>query len=678
MKHTDRDIPGLLLGLTLLPLAFAGTVSAAVSSRTVNEGGKELVVIASDSLELTFEPARGGRCTRFVFKDNGEQIIGGGEVCGMFLDHWAKYTWPSGLMWLPYQYELVGDGTTQVGIRLWVKVPELGGGKGDLGREASLKMPTSPDLIGLMVRKTIWLQADTDLIRVEQEVANPTGKSRAAALYVQHNLELGGGRYGNTWYLPSTRGLEYHILPDSAEGRTIGSDWVLDPTGSWMAVRNRRSNRGLLFAFDYNYLQKIYTCGTTAEWFFEPVPIGPGKSFRTEHVIKPVRGFEDYVYGSRRVVADLRADEITGGRVRVQHDLAAVSGELRDVEIELQVSGWKSKERVGDETYRTARLGTERQRHEFAFTPAALADGVVIAATVRVGGQEERYEYYYAGDREEHERRYGYFATKGGALPGAKGDAYSVKPPRKRKTYDKPDFAAVPRPDPARFRVLVVFGLYTHILNLDDALAGWKSKGGRAAEFMWANCPPNAVETFPGSYEELFAYHVVVLSDVNFKALGDTAFEMVCDYVEQGGALLVAGGPYALGNGEFEGTRFLDVLPARLSGPFDLKWAGKGKSWNLEPADAKSPLLVGVSFEQQPKVFWHHFVTPKPNAKVVLNAGGQPALILGRYGKGKVALLTLSPTGKEAPGEIAWWNWNGWFALVRNTTTWLGQEGTER
>jgi hypothetical protein len=24
------------------------------------------------------------------------------------------------------------------------------------------------------------------------------------------------------------------------------------------------------------------------------------------------------------------------------------------------------------------------------------------------------------------------FATKGGALPGAKGDAYSVKPPRKR------------------------------------------------------------------------------------------------------------------------------------------------------------------------------------------------------------------------------------------------------
>jgi uncharacterized membrane protein len=164
-----------------------------------------------------------------------------------------------------------------------------------------------------------------------------------------------------------------------------------------------------------------------------------------------------------------------------------------------------------------------------------------------------------------------------------------------------------------------------------------------------------------------------VLSDVNFKAIGDIGFEMLCDYVAQGGSLVVAGGPYALGNGEFEDTRFLEVLPAKLSGPFDLKWAGKGKSWDLVAAKADDPLLTGVSFEQKPKVFWHHFVTPKADTQVVLTAREKPALILGRYGKGKVALLTLSPTGKEAPGEIAWWNWNGWFPLVSNVFTWLGE-----
>ena len=75
----SRIIRGLLLGLVPLAFSFTGTASAAVSARTANEGGKELVVIANDSLELTFEPARGGRCVKFVFRDNGEQIIGAGE-----------------------------------------------------------------------------------------------------------------------------------------------------------------------------------------------------------------------------------------------------------------------------------------------------------------------------------------------------------------------------------------------------------------------------------------------------------------------------------------------------------------------------------------------------------------------------------------------------------------------
>jgi len=64
-------------------------------------------------------------------------------------------------------------------------------------------------------------------------------------------------------------------------------------------------------------------------------------------------------------------------------------------------------------------------------------------------------------------------------------------------------------------------------------------------------------------------------------------------------------------------------------------------------------------------------VKAKKGAKVILTAGGQPVLVLGRYGKGKVAVLTLSPTGEAKPGELAWWNWNGWFPLVKNIFTWL-------
>jgi len=662
----------LIAASALLLLFLPGTAAAAVSSRTVNEGGKALVVIANDGLELTFEPARGGRCVRFVFRDNGEQIIGSSGVDGMFIDHWAKYPWPSGLMWLPYDAKMVGDGTTRVGVRLQLMVPAKGGGKGSPSREGSLDTPTSPDLVGLVVSKTVWLNADNDVIVVEQEIRNPTAESRAVAPYIQHNLNLGGRRYMNSWYLPSGQGVVVNLQPDAEGGKTIGPDWVLDPTAGWMAVRDRATDRGLLFAFDYNYVQKLYTCGSTAEWFMESVPVGPGKSFATQYLIKPVKGYEDFVYGSRRLVADIRPDE-KGGKIHVAHHVAATQRPLNDVQIAFTVTGWKSKQVVAEKRFTVASLGFEKAVQEFDFDPVALSDGVVIKAVVQADRKEERYEHYYAGDKAEHESRYNYFATKGGALAGAKGDAYFVKPPRKRKTFDKPDFAKVARPAVDKYKCLVVFGLYTHVLNLDDALAGWKGKNGAAPQFTWANCPPNAIESFPGSYDELFAYNAVVLSDVNFKAIGDIGFEMLCDYVAQGGSLVVAGGPYALGNGEFEDTRFLDVMPAKLSGPFDLKWAGKGKSWDLVAAKADDPLLARVSFEQKPKVFCHHFVTPKADTQVVLTAGGKPALILGRYGKGKVALFTLSPTGKEAPGEIAWWNWNGWFPLVKNVFTWLGE-----
>jgi uncharacterized membrane protein len=238
----------------------------------------------------------------------------------------------------------------------------------------------------------------------------------------------------------------------------------------------------------------------------------------------------------------------------------------------------------------------------------------------------------------------------------------------------KPNFAAVPRPDPSKFKCLVAFGLYTEMLKLDDALEGWKHNGRHAPEFTWVNCPPNAVEAFPDSNDKLFAYNTVVLSDVNYKAIGQRGFDMLCDYVEQGGRLLVTGGPYALGNGEFEGSRFLQVLPVTLRGPFDLKWAGQGKSWALRPAARDSALLAGVSFVQNPQVFWQHFVTPKSGAQVVLQAGDQPALVVGRYGQGKVAVLTLSPTGEGAAGQTPWWDWDGRAPLMKSLFSWLNDK----
>jgi len=220
----------LLLGATVLILALengASPVRAAEDMVLVREGirdGRSLVILGNRFVELTFDPARGGRCSSFRFLNRDEQIIGSAPVCGMFIDHWAKYPWPSGLMWLPYQYRIVGEGKSKAGLQLWVRVPERGGGKGSSDAAHSITIPTSPDLIGMVVRKTIWLNAADDTIEVEQEVENSTSESRGAALYLQHNIELNGERFHDNWYLPSTQGVVVNVQPGGDDESAIGPD----------------------------------------------------------------------------------------------------------------------------------------------------------------------------------------------------------------------------------------------------------------------------------------------------------------------------------------------------------------------------------------------------------------------------------------------------------------------
>jgi len=416
-----------IIAIAVWSIALPGVAAAGkVTSKVEMRNGKTYVTITNPFLALTFEPARGGRCISLRFLANGEQIIGQSKYSGMFLDHWANYSWPSGLMWLPYRYRIVRDGKAKVGIRLWIKVPPKGGGKGATTPAASLKIPTSPGLIGLIVQKTIWLNADNNVIVVDEEIKNPTQESRSVAPYIQQALSMGGSRYYDNWYMPSTRGIVVRVEPGKAGGKSIGPNWVLDPVAGWMAVNDRQSKRGMLFVFNYNYLEKIYTSGATAEWFMESVPVGPGRSFKYTYLIKPIKGFEDIVHGSRNIVADIRPHE-EGNKIRVAFDIAAVSKRLSGVTADFRIVGWKSKEEIAKESIKIARLSFDRIGREFSFRrPKNLAEGVVIKAVVRGKGFEDRFEYYYAGDKEEYERRYNPLATKGMALAGSTASTQNI------------------------------------------------------------------------------------------------------------------------------------------------------------------------------------------------------------------------------------------------------------
>ncbi len=80
---------------------------------------------------------------------------------------------------------------------------------------------------------------------------------------------------------------------------------------------------------------------------------------------------------------------------------------------------------------------------------------------------------------------------------------------------------------------------------------------------------------------------------------------------------------------------------------------------------------AALSWQESPRVFWYHTVTPKAGAKVLLSAGGKPLLVAGTFGKGRVAVFAGSVMGDPPAGRLPFWDWQGWPAVLSATMAWL-------
>jgi uncharacterized membrane protein len=165
------------------------------------------------------------------------------------------------------------------------------------------------------------------------------------------------------------------------------------------------------------------------------------------------------------------------------------------------------------------------------------------------------------------------------------------------------------------------------------------------------------------SYDDLLAYNLVVLADVDAESLGDIGREMLKDYVAAGGGLLVLGGPYAYGEGGYGKGQLAEVLPVQVGGAFDLVAGGE------LAAGGASALPGSLDWKQRPVAPYVHRLTPKPQAVVAVTAGGLPFVVTGTYGQGRVACVAGSPVGAAA-GRTVFWQWSDWPRLVGKLAEW--------
>ena len=195
---------------------------------------------------------------------------------------------------------------------------------------------------------------------------------------------------------------------------------------------------------------------------------------------------------------------------------------------------------------------------------------------------------------------------------------------------------------------------------------------------------------FPKSPEELFAYHAIILDDIEADFFSADQLLLLRSYVNQrGGGLLMLGGPGSFQLGNYEKTPIEELLPVYLDAKdrmidddvtFELTREGWLEPWiRLRSTESEEEARLA----EMPRF---HTLNPtgdaKPGASVIADArspSGQqaPAIATQRFGKGRTAAAMI--------GDL--WRWsmrrsevdeNDLSVFWRQTMRWLTADVPQR
>lgn len=177
---------------------------------------------------------------------------------------------------------------------------------------------------------------------------------------------------------------------------------------------------------------------------------------------------------------------------------------------------------------------------------------------------------------------------------------------------------------------------------------------------------------FPDSLEKLEQYDSIVISDIGSNTfllqnktfyqmeIIPNALELIRQYVENGGGLLMVGGYLSFmgieGKANYKNTVLADVLPVTMLDGDDRVEKPEGVS---PETVAEHPITEGM--EKWPPFLGYNRFSAKEDAKTLVQVGEDPFLVVGEYGKGKTAAFASDC----APhwGSMEFVQWDQYFPL---------------
>jgi hypothetical protein len=130
--------------------------------------------------------------------------------------------------------------------------------------------------------------------------------------------------------------------------------------------------------------------------------------------------------------------------------------------------------------------------------------------------------------------------------------------------------------------------------------------------------------------------------------------------VRDGARLVVLGGLFSLGKGEYQGTLLERVLPVKLADAWDVK----GSSRPVEIA-AVCETLQDLNWSDRPCVYYRHDLEITDDAVVLLEADGKPLLVSRKLGQGEIVVFLGATCGPASTNPPAFWRWKDWPRLVQ-------------
>ncbi|MCC6580687.1 MAG: hypothetical protein IT440_09610 [Phycisphaeraceae bacterium] len=594
----------------LLELSLLLTTAVSAQTLRVTQDGPRYVVDNS-SYRLTIDASRGGAVRSLVFKDfnpDKEWIYPDGG--GLLEDMLWQQPHPGEFQNSPYEARVLENTEKRFVLEMW-----------------RASQDEQPAVRGLVLRKVVTLTADSPAIHVTMTLDNPTDEDRFPGAWIQNRFFAGGDKGYQVAMRPSYLGIRRTFIKDD---HVVGDDMIRKPTDGWSMSFNPNTGAGMLALVDFNELNRMYNClpAYTMEWFYDRALVPAHGSRQTRYTLVPVKDVYNCYYADERVLVTVeKADTFTLAFRATEHPVSALP-----VKVKVETSNRGRTLAEASVTF------NDLTREKTQLLPLKVENWRGKPFIVALQAGERKTEFMFSADDTL------YFAPESVTT-------YRAPLPRKQKPQLMAAGESLRLSPHQGWSVLYAAGLWHEFNRVKEAATSLDA--GASFRDTYSTCGVLGPDlTYqPLLARELVGYDLVVLDNVGAGALGEMGEIAVSQYVQAGGSLLVCGGLCTLGRGRFHESPLADVLPVEVDGFFDLHALPDFAP--LEPEGS----LGSVQWIQSVK-------SVKPGAQVLLRVRDKPALVVGRYGQGHVAVWLGTPMGDPPRDVTPYWDSPRWVAYL--------------